>query len=113
MLPRDVDLRLADILKAARKILTHTAGMDADALTTDDWALDAVLHNLAVIGEAAARLPQSFTDGHSSVAWGEMRDLRNLVIHEYLGVDIDIIWNTIQEDLPELVRDLERIFPDA
>ena len=49
MLPRDVDLRLADILKAARKILTHTAGMDADALTTDDWALDAVLHNLAVM----------------------------------------------------------------
>jgi len=113
MLPRDVDFRLADILRAARKILRHTAGMDAEALGGDDWAMDAVLHNLAVIGEAAARLPQSFIEGHPSISWGEMRDLRNLVIHEYFGVDVDIIWNTIQDDLPELVRELEKIYPDS
>ena len=112
MPPRDLDIRLADILNSARKILTHTRELDADLLRKDDWVLDAVLHNLTVIGEAAARLPEAFTRDHTDVAWGEMRDMRNLVIHEYFGVDVDIIWNTIENDLPALISQLEQIQTD-
>lgn len=113
MQPRDLDLRLLDILNAARKITSRAGGLSAEELRQDEWTLDAVLHNLAVIGEASARLPEDFLNEHPDVAWAEMRDMRNLLIHEYFGVDVDVVWNTIQHDLPTLIEYLSRFSGEA
>jgi uncharacterized protein with HEPN domain len=113
MQPRDLDLRLLDILNSARKILSRAGDLSAEDLRQDEWTLDAVLHNLAVIGEASARLPDDFLNEHPEVAWREMRDMRNLLIHGYFGVDVDLVWNTIQHDLPTLIEYLSRFFGEA
>ena len=112
MQPRELDLRLADILDAAQKILANAGQLSADELRRDAWTLDAILHNLAVIGESAARLPNDFTARYPSIAWAEMSDMRNILVHEYFGVDVDLVWKTIQDDLPKLVEGISRILDD-
>jgi len=74
--------------------------------------VDAVLRNLTVIGEAARHVPDEVVATHPDLPWSEMRDMRNIVVHEYFGVDPAIIWRTIREDLPPLVPQLESLLRD-
>ena len=89
--------------------MARTSELDFDAFSADEWVLDAVLHNLTVIGEAARHLPDSFCDSHPEIPWLLMRDMRNLVVHEYFGIDLTVIWTTIREDLPPLAAKMRRI----
>jgi uncharacterized protein with HEPN domain len=107
--PRRVDLRLRDILTAAKKIEAHTSAMSLDSFSRDDWAIDAVLRNLTVIGEAAGRVPAAFIAQHPEVPWDDVRDMRNLIVHEYFGVDAAIVWETIRKDTPTPIAALEEI----
>jgi uncharacterized protein with HEPN domain len=102
-------IRVRDIIEAAEKIVSHTKGLDFEAFSGDDWAVDAVLRNLTVIGEAARHMPVEFMAGHPEVPWADMSDMRNIVVHEYFGVDLSIIWSTIREDLPPLIDQLKTI----
>jgi len=79
----------------------------------NDWHVDAVLHNLTAIGEASRSIPDEIKCRYPHVAWDEMRDMRNVVIHEYFGVDLSVVWQTVQEDLPELIRQMEEILDEA
>ncbi|HEX9593179.1 MAG TPA: DUF86 domain-containing protein [bacterium] len=105
-------MRIQDILDATNKILSHTADLDVGAFAADAWMVDAVLRNLTVIGEAARHVPDEVVSKHPDLPWNEMRDLRNIVVHEYFGVDPTIIWHTIREDLPPLVPQLEALLRD-
>jgi uncharacterized protein with HEPN domain len=107
--PRRVDLRLRDILTAAKKIEAHTSAMSLDSFRRDEWAVDAVLRNLTVMGEAAGRLPVAFIAQHPEVPWNDVRDMRNLIVHEYFGVDVAIVWETIRKDIPTLIAALEEV----
>lgn len=106
---RDWSIRIQDILDAARKVIAHTSGLDFETFAGDDWSVDAVLRNFTVIGEAAAHIPDEICEQHPEVPWGDMRDMRNIVVHEYFGVDLTIVWTTIREDLPVLIPQLENI----
>lgn len=86
-----------------------TQGTDFDAFSSDKRTIKAVLYNLAVIGEAARRAPQEVTEKYLRLPWQEMNDMRNVLIHEYFGVDLKIIWETIHHDLPALLPLLEDI----
>ena len=90
-MPRKWRFRVGDILDAIERIETYTDGMDKAAFEADRRTFDAVLMNLAVIGEAAAGLPEGVTRKDSDIPWPRMRGLRNLIVHDYATVKKDTI----------------------
>jgi uncharacterized protein with HEPN domain len=68
----------------------------------DDKTIDAVVRNLEVIGEAARLLPQDFRESHPSIPWNQIAGLRNRIVHEYFGLDLEIIWQVVQSHIPPL-----------
>jgi len=95
------------MLAAIEKIASYTAGMDYATFAADDLRVDAVLRNLAIIGEAARHIPASITDSWPNISWVDIRAFRNLIVHEYFGVNRTIVWQTLINDLPPLAETLE------
>jgi uncharacterized protein with HEPN domain len=106
---RDWKFRIEDILEALQDSLVITRGMNYETFCHDKKTLKAVLYNLAVIGEAARKLPEEVTAKYPAIPWREMGDMRNVVIHEYFGIDPKILWETIEKELPPLVNRLKDI----
>jgi uncharacterized protein with HEPN domain len=102
MPPRSWRVRIEDILEAMSNIELYVAGLKYTTFRADRKTVDAVERNLEIIGEATANLPDEILDRWPEVPWRYMRGLRNLLVHEYFGVDLSILWQTVQEDLPPL-----------
>jgi len=100
--PRDALVLLDDIAEACRRIARYTAGLSIDDFRNDEKTLDAVARNLEIIGEAAKKLPSDIREEMSSVEWNRIAGLRDVLIHNYFGVDADIIWDVVQTKVPEL-----------
>jgi len=109
MSKRPTDLLLDDIRESIDRIEEYTEGMSLDDFSEDRKSVDAVARNLQIIGEAANRLPDEFKESHSDVEWDKIVGLRHRIVHEYFGVDIQIIWRILQKDLPELRQSLSQI----
>lgn len=99
---RGINLYVYDIKVSIAKIERYTKGILLGNLKKDEKTIDAVIRNLGIIGEAAKNIPKEVKDKYRDVPWREIIGMRNKVIHEYFGVDIDILWKTIKEDLPML-----------
>ena len=97
---RDAELLVEDMLDALRKIDSYTSGMDHSAFLQDETTVDAVVRNLEVPGEAARQIPHAFAAGHPDVPWRKITGLRNRIVHDYFGLDLEIIWQIIRNDLP-------------
>jgi uncharacterized protein with HEPN domain len=106
---RDAELLVEDMLDALRKIDSYTAGMDHSAFLQDEKTVDAVVRNLEVLGEAARQIPDEFAAGHPDVPWRKITGLRNRIVHDYFGLDLEIIWQIVRNDLPSLRATLEKI----
>jgi len=102
-------VRIEDILDAVRRIQEYTEGMTPDEFREDRKTIDAVVRNIEIIGEAARHVPPDIERASAEVAWPQMRGMRNVMIHEYDTVDVDILWQTIQKDLPSIVEPLEHL----
>lgn len=100
---RGWQLRIADIIEAIETILDYSAGMTFEQFASDRKTIDAVVLNFIIIGEAASHLPDNFIELHSDLPWREMRDMRNIAVHEYFGVDKMIVWETLKNNLPPLL----------
>jgi len=87
---------------ACRKIVYYTAGMSRQDFLRDDKTYDAVIRNLEIIGEAAKNVPEEIQKRYEIVQWREMIALRNIVAHAYFGMNDDIIWDLVQNKVPEL-----------
>lgn len=109
MPPRDWRLRIEDILECIGKISHYTDGMGVDAFRENGLVVDAVIRNISVIGEAARHVPDDVVARHPDLPWDEMRGMRNVLVHEYFGADIDTIWETARRDLPPLVAPLKKL----
>ncbi len=109
---RDAETVL-DIVHAAREVLDFTRGMTRDRFATDRRTLMAVLHEFTIIGEAAKRLSLPFRSAHPGVPWAEIAGMRDRLIHNYDEVDLDVVWDTIQRDVPVLIRHLEPLAPTS
>jgi uncharacterized protein with HEPN domain len=109
MSPRIWRHRLTDIIDAIRKIGTYVGDLDFDAFQRDEKTIDAVIRNFIVIGEAARNIPEKVTEEYPAVPWRLMADMRNFAVHEYWGVELRTIWETIQKDLPPLAEALDEI----
>lgn len=109
MSSRTPELLIEDILESARKIQRYTAGMTFEQFVADEKTVDAVVRNFSIIGEASSRLPEDFRDSNSQIDWPRIRGFRNRIVHDYFGVDHSIVWSIIENFLPGLVADVERL----
>ena len=101
-MPRDFEVYLQDILEAIGKVNAYTAGMSRAELEGDPKTVDAVLRNLEVIGEAAKAIPELVRDAHPEIEWRKIGGLRDILIHHYFGINMDIVWDILQNQLDEL-----------
>lgn len=106
---REWKLRIEDIMEAIARIQQYTAGVQYEVWQRDQKTIDAVVRNFEIIGEAATHVPTDVQMLFPDVPWGKMKGIRNLLIHEYFGVDAEVLWKTIQKDLPDLNASLARL----
>ncbi|MFB3882619.1 MAG: DUF86 domain-containing protein [Armatimonadota bacterium] len=111
-MPRDCRLQIEDILTAIARIRAYVQGMNYDAFAADEKTQDAVVRNLEVIGEAARVLPEEVKAETSSVDWRKVVGLRNVLIHEYFGISLPIIWDILINKLDELEAECRRMLGD-
>jgi len=109
MSPRDWVERIRDILDAINEIDIFTHGMDFDDFKADPKTMKAVELNLIVIGEAAAGIPKDIEEKHLQIPWSLMRAMRNRLVHVYFSVDERLLWDTVKNDLPPLVKPLHSL----
>ena len=103
---REWSLFVADMQEAIEKIASYVDAMTFTDFQSDTRMVDAVVHNLLVIGEAARCLPASIKENHPDIDWIAINGLRNRIAHEYFGLSLSVIWEIVQRDLPRLQQQL-------
>jgi uncharacterized protein with HEPN domain len=103
---------LQDILDAISKIDKFTEGMDADRFLADEKTVFAVIRALEIIGEATKKLPRSMREKYPQIAWRDVAGMRDKLSHDYFGVNIHRVWQTVQNDLSLLRAVVMRILSD-
>ena len=106
---RDYGLHLDDMLIALEKVLRFTQGVDLARFVDDERTFDAVVRNLEIIGEAAKRIPAEVQASYPDVEWRSIAGLRDIVAHEYFGIDEDILWDIIEHQVPDLLTHVRQI----
>ena len=109
---RDARVYLADILESIGKIEEYVKGMTADHFMGDSYAQDAVCRRLEIIGEAAKGIDSEIRSKYPEMPWKEVAGMRDVLIHGYFGVKPERIWKVIQQDLPELKKNMRLVEED-
>ena len=102
---------LLDILLHAKDARDFTIEIDKDTFFSDHKCQFATIRCLEVIGEAVKRLSYDFQKTYPDIPWSKMAKMRDLLIHAYDRVDLEEVWDTVQNDIPALISALERIIP--
>ena len=110
---REYLLLLHDILQAAEAIRDFTQGMSRETFVDDDKTLSAVLYKFAVMGEATKLLPEQIRVQYPGIPWRSIAGLRDKVIHGYIGMDYELLWETISKKIPLVIDGLHTILDDA
>ena len=104
------DLAYTDhIINCIKKIRKFVKGIDKKEFAKNELIQDAIIRNFEVIGEASKKISPDFKKVYFEIPWKEISGMRDKLIHDYLGVDIEVIWKTIEIDLPVLLKDLKKI----
>ena len=109
---RDDTERLQDILEAIERLEKY-ANQGKDAFEQQELIQTWVIYHLQIIGEAARATSQEFKARYSEIPWRDASDLRNLTIHEYFPINLEIIWDIVQNDIPPLKRQIESILKQS
>ena len=109
MSPRKWEFRLQDILNAAQKIGRYIDGLEFEDFVKDEKTVDAVVRQLTIIGEAASHVPEEIASTAPEIPWRSLRGIRNIVVHEYFGVNMQILWNAVTKNIPDLSAELEKL----
>ncbi len=107
MSSRSWQMRIQDILRAIASISHRIDGKTLPAIQRDETLTKAILYDFMVIGEASRHVPAAIQIRYPTIPWRLMGDLRNIVAHKYFQIDIATIWETIQQDLPALIPELQ------
>ncbi|MEQ1578328.1 MAG: DUF86 domain-containing protein [Hyphomicrobium sp.] len=108
---RDPDwkIRIHDMIASLEANDGYTAALSFGDFSNLPLVIDATLRHLTVIGEAASRLPEHVKQNNPTVPWRQIKSMRNRRVHDYRGTDLDIVWQTIRHDLPDLLTSLRQI----
>ncbi len=109
-MPRDLTY-LADILQAARLVLTFVENKTKAHFFTDLMCQSAVIRQIEIIGEATKRLSEAFRNDHLEIPWRQMAGMRDVLIHAYDHVDLEEVWKTVKKDIPQLISMIEPLVP--
>ncbi|MBM4272185.1 MAG: DUF86 domain-containing protein [Deltaproteobacteria bacterium] len=107
---KDDIVYLRHILDAIEKIESYATVGKETFMITSHWQ-DAIIRNLEIIGEATKRLSDTLKQSNPEIHWRNVAGLRDVLIHDYMGVDLEVIWNVIVRDLPELKQAILKYFP--
>lgn len=108
-MPRDYKIYLKDILESIAKIDEYTKGVSFDEFKEERMREDAIIRNLMTIGEAVKSIPDTIRSKSPQTEWEEMAGLRDILVHQYFGIELGTIWDIIKKDLPRLKRDIEKL----
>lgn len=106
---RAVPLLLGELLEATDLVARYTADLSFDDFAANIEKQDAVVRRLSVIGEAVKGLPEAFRAQYPEVPWRSIAGARDILVHEYFRVDLELAWEMVQTELPELARQVRRI----
>ncbi len=106
MSKREPKRYIEDIKESIEKIENYAGNLSFEEFIKDAKTIDAIVRNLTIIGEAAKNIPDEIKSENPDIAWNEAIGMRNKVTHEYFGVDEDILWETIKEDLPAFKKQI-------
>ena len=110
---RDYRDSVDDICKAARKAMDFIEGITYEDFLADDKTVYAVVRALEIVGEATKRIPQDVRDRYPQVPWRSMAGIRDKLIHDYVSVNLEVVWKTLTEDLPSLLPMIERVLDET
>ena len=108
-MPKDDTVYVAHMLETAHKAIEKVRRKSRAHFDADENLRLALAYLIQILGEAANRVSQAFREAHPEVPWSEIIGMRHKIVHDYLGVDYDIVWAVVSEDLPMLAGKLERI----
>ena len=108
-MPKDYRVYLDDILEAIEKIEKYTKGMAYENFVKSDLVIDAVVRNLEIIGEAVKSLSSEIKRKYTKIEWRKIAGLRDILIHEYSGIDTKILWDIVSNKIPEFKKSIKEI----
>jgi len=104
---------LWDMLQAAKELMDMNQDVNFESFLDDTKLMRATERSLEIIGEAAGRLSKGFTSEHQEIEWQAIIGQRNIIAHEYGQIDYELLYRTVMDDIPELIRQLEQLVPDV
>ena len=110
-MPRDDTAYLLDMLVAAQDAVSFAEGMSYAEFLGDRRTQLSILKSVEIVGEAAARLSENTRNAHRSIPWPEIIGMRNRLVHVYFDIDLPLVWDTVCNDLPVLITQLEPLIP--
>lgn len=106
MSKRSTELLLTDIVEAISNVQSYISDLSFDDFMNDQKTKDAVVRNFEIIGEAANKLPKTFQDQNKQIDWAGIIGFRNILVHDYFGIDYEILWTIVSDHLSKLKSDL-------
>ena len=108
-MPRSTRLFLEDMQSAAQKVQRYTQGFDFETFRESEQVIDATLHNLQIMGEAAKNIPATVREQHPTIPWRSLARFRDVLAHQYFGIRLETVWDVVKNELPALLPELQDV----
>jgi len=107
---RDNFSYLEHILLSIKKIKEYTKDLSKADFDSNELVQDAVLRNIEIIGEATKKISQELKSKYKEIPWREMSGMRDKLVHDYMGIDVEVVWKTITDDIPLIETLINKIY---